>query len=320
MDDSDEGLVLACKCPGAARLAHVSCLAGRARAALGEALFQDDGEPDPHVLKDMDTYGWVECPSCREWTQSVCCALGWACWSTYLGRENNDWIRSEALETLADGLVAVDRYADATPVIEAILKWYHGPMTMPQCRRERELSICYAQRGQIERAIHFEREVYPQHLAVIQNDWEEGDRFHSVAWTMYCQNDKYVEFIPVLREQLKLTRRKLGRNHDYSLYMAFETGLLLLRSGQKSETLTEILKEAKALILDVTEKWRRHLGAEHRQTKWADEALHDIRVALGETGIESESEGESEDEWETVTRALASFPASATEAESSKTG
>ena len=50
----------------------------------------------------------------------VRCALGWACWKTYVGRPEVDWTRSDAMTVLGNGL-SVSRYEDALPVREAHL-------------------------------------------------------------------------------------------------------------------------------------------------------------------------------------------------------
>ena len=49
------------------------------------------------------------------------CALGWACWKTYVGLPETDWNRQGAINRLGLGLFEADHFADAVPVQEAEL-------------------------------------------------------------------------------------------------------------------------------------------------------------------------------------------------------
>ena len=49
------------------------------------------------------------------------CALGWACWKTYVGRPETDETLGMAMNLLGTGLAKADRHADALPVREAEL-------------------------------------------------------------------------------------------------------------------------------------------------------------------------------------------------------
>ena len=48
---------------------------------------------------------WHACSLCEQDHHGVVrCALGWACWKTYLGRPEADWARLVAINALGNGL------------------------------------------------------------------------------------------------------------------------------------------------------------------------------------------------------------------------
>ena len=76
--DEDEGLVRGCACRGASGYAHVSCLARLAEDAGNREL---RGAGGPGFVR------WHTCGLCEQkYHGLVACALGWACWKTYVGR------------------------------------------------------------------------------------------------------------------------------------------------------------------------------------------------------------------------------------------
>ena len=96
--ESNEGLVRGCACRGAAGVAHVSCLARQAQ-----------------VVAERTFDRWYTCGLCEQRYHGVVrCALGWACWKTYLGRP-------EAMNVLGNGLYHAGHYEDALVVNEAEL-------------------------------------------------------------------------------------------------------------------------------------------------------------------------------------------------------
>ena len=71
------------------------------------------------------------------------CALGWACWKTYVGRPETDKARSMAMSNLGNGLSAANHYADALSVREAELSMLRRlgdqKTTCSPCRQSCEL-------------------------------------------------------------------------------------------------------------------------------------------------------------------------------------
>jgi len=91
-----EGLVRGCACRGTAGFAHVSCLAEEAKISLAEAEESLDSK-----ARNARSERWYACSLCEQSYHGVVkCALGWACWKTYVGRPEGDWNRCKATNCL----------------------------------------------------------------------------------------------------------------------------------------------------------------------------------------------------------------------------
>ena len=96
-----EGLVRGCSCRGTAGFAHVSCLGG-----AGED-FGRGGRGEQFGIKRWNARWrrWHTCGLCEQSYHGVVrCALGWACWKTYVGRPETDPVRGMAMNLLGIGL------------------------------------------------------------------------------------------------------------------------------------------------------------------------------------------------------------------------
>ena len=89
-----EGLVRGCSCRGTAGFVHVSCLAEQAKILVAEA---QENNLDTKV-QDERYSRWNTCSLCEQQHHGVVrCALGWACWKTYVGRPEADFARKMAM-------------------------------------------------------------------------------------------------------------------------------------------------------------------------------------------------------------------------------
>ena len=65
---------------------------------------------------------WYACGQCEQYYHGVVqCALGWACWKTYVDRPEGDQIRDAAMGVLGQGLSAAHHHEDALSVGKARL-------------------------------------------------------------------------------------------------------------------------------------------------------------------------------------------------------
>ena len=107
-----------CACRGTAGFAHVSCLAEQAKILVAEA---KENNLD-HKVKNERWARWYDCSLCeQEYHGVVLCALGWACWKTYVGRPETDMARILALQLLGHGLSQAKCHDDALFVARAHL-------------------------------------------------------------------------------------------------------------------------------------------------------------------------------------------------------
>ena len=96
----------------------------------------------------------------------VKCALGWACWKTFLGRPEMD--RWQAMNQLGNGLYEAGHYADALSVQEADLsmKRHLGALEEP-CSSQTNLARTYHMLGRLEELIDVARHL----LWVVESRW-----------------------------------------------------------------------------------------------------------------------------------------------------
>ena len=113
-----EGLVRGCSCRGTAGFAHVSCLAEQAKILVAEA---EENNLDNKALNEK-WFRWQTCSLCKQkYHGVVSCALGWACWKTYLARPETDQFVDPAMGQLGTGLSDASQHEDALSVREAKL-------------------------------------------------------------------------------------------------------------------------------------------------------------------------------------------------------
>ena len=85
-----EGLVRGCACHTTEGFVHVSCLAEQAKILVAEAEENNLGRK----VTNERWARWTTCSLCEQnYYGVVRCALGWACWKTYVGRPEADWVR-----------------------------------------------------------------------------------------------------------------------------------------------------------------------------------------------------------------------------------
>ena len=95
-----EGLVRGCACRGTAGFAHVSCLAEQAKILVAEALENNLDKMNERWLR------WCVCSLCEQKYHGVVqCALGWACWKTYVGRPETDQLLGLPMNLLGEWFI-----------------------------------------------------------------------------------------------------------------------------------------------------------------------------------------------------------------------
>ena len=115
-------------------------------------------------MKDARWARWDACSLCEQkYHGVVACALGWACWKTYLGRPEADQARNMAMTQLGNGLSEADHHEDALSVQEAELSMRRrlgAPEAKHACRAGQSCDHIIERSGRYEEALSLLREVY----------------------------------------------------------------------------------------------------------------------------------------------------------------
>ena len=271
-----EGLVRGCSCRGTAGFAHVSCLAEQAKILFAEA---EENNLDWKV-KSQRWRRWHTCSLCeQEYHGVVRCALGWACWKTYLGRSEDDWARQGAMMNLGNGLCKANHYEDALSVQEAELSTAQRngvPVRNILCVQN-NLATTYENLGRFEQALRLKRDVYSRRLKVNGEEQEETFRAaNNYAYALHSLQ-RFEESKSVLRKTIPVARRVLGECNDSTLRMRWNYGRVLARDP--GATLDD-LREAVMMLEDTERTARRVLGGAHPHIPVVENHLRKARAAL----------------------------------------
>jgi len=282
-----EGLVGMCSCRGTAGFAHVSCLAEQAKILVAEA------EEDNLGVKTFnDRFGrWYACSLCeQEYHGVVRCALGWACWKTYVGRLEADWARVTAMSVLGNGLSQAGHHEDALSMREAELAIVRrvGPAIDASeaniLNVQGNLANSYHYLGRFEDSVRMRQEVYSgyaKHLGI-----EHPNTF--VAATNYAfslgELRRYAEAKSLLRRQIPVARRVLGDDDRHTLSMRLFHAEALYKDNVA--TLDDFC-EAVTTLEDVKRTARRVLGDAHPHTAEIEETLQEARAAAVRAALDA---------------------------------
>jgi len=271
-----EGLVRGCSCRGTAGFAHVSCLAEQAKILNAEA---EENNLDIKVFNER-WRRWHTCGLCeQEYHGVVCCALGWACWKTYVGRSETDQARIAAMTQLGNGLSAGERHEEALSVKEAELSMKRrvGAPEHQVLITQGNLASTYEALGRREEALPMLRDVYSARLKI--NGEEHYDTLreaYNYASSLMILS-RFEEAKSLLRKMIPVARRVLEESHDLTLHMKKVYAVALFEDDGST---LEDLREAVETLEDATQIARRVFGAAHPLVVSFDCALEASRATL----------------------------------------
>ena len=274
--DDKEGLVRMCACRGTAGFAHVSCLAEQAKILFAEAEENNLGGK----ARNERWARWEKCSLCEQkYHGVVCCALGWACWKTYLGRPETDGARLMAMSMLGNALFAAGHYEDALPVQEAILSLLRrrGASEESLLVVQGNLASSYEALGRSEQALQLKRDVYSGRLKVNGEEHEETFRAANNYADSLNRQRRFEEVKALLRKTIPVARRVLGEGDVNTLRLRWNHAKSLYQDG--SATLDD-LREAVATYEEIERTARRVLGGTHPLTVDIGRGLQYARSAL----------------------------------------
>ena len=270
-----EGLVRMCACRGTAGFAHVSCLAEQAKILYAEA--EENNLGDKAMNERFSR--WHACSLCeQDYHGVVRCALGWACWKTYVGRQEANWARRLSMTALGNGLAIAKHHEDALSVQDAELSMLRrlGAREESILVTQGNLAGTYASLGRYEHASRMQREVYSGQL---KHQGEHRDTF--IAASNYAGSliglQRYAEAKLLMRKMLPVARRVLGESHDTTLRMQYIYSVALRKDP--AATLEDVC-EAVATLEVVAPIARRVLGAEHPLAGELETTKQESRTAL----------------------------------------
>jgi len=269
-----EGLVRGCSCRGTAGFVHVSCLAEQAKILVAEA---EENNLDDEVF-DERWARWHTCSICEQHYHGVVyCALGWACWKTYVGR--TDQVQLLAMTQLGNGLTSTGHYEDALAVQETELSTLRrlGASEQSILVAQGNLACTHARLGQKEKALRMRRDVYAGTLRLHgeQNINTLADAFNYARDLLGLQ--RLEEAKSLLRKTIPVARRALGDPHDLTLSMRSVYAQTLYKDD--GATLAN-LREAVTTLEDAERTARRVLGGAHPLVAQIGACLRCARAAL----------------------------------------
>jgi tetratricopeptide (TPR) repeat protein len=283
-----EGLVRGCSCRGTAGFAHVSCLAEQAKILVAEA---EENNLDADV-KFGRFCRWDLCSLCeQDYHGVVRCALGWACWKTYVGRPEADQVRHAAISVLGAGLQEAKLYEDALSVQEADLatRRRFGQSAYNILIAQGNLANTYAKFGRLEQALPLQRDVYLGTLKLCGNQHEETFRAANNYAANLVDLGRHAEAKALLRKMTPVARRVLGESHEITLHSRTIYAQALY--ADPDATLDDD-REAVTTLEDAERTARRVLGGAHPNMAKIERSLQQARAILHarEGSVKSECE------------------------------
>ena len=271
-----EGLVRMCACRGTAGFAHVSCLAEQAKILVAEG---EENNLDDKPFNERWAR-WYACSLCKQKYHGVVnCALGWACWKTYVGRPETDWPRRSAMSQLGAGLYEATRYEDALPVMEAELsmKRRHGASERDILVAQSNLAGTYSALGRHQDSLRIKRDAYSGCVRLLGEEHEKTLLVANNCASSLNSLRHFAEARSLLRKTIPVARRVLGESHESTLRSRWMYAVSICTDP--AATLDDF-REAVRTLEETARIARRVLGGAHPFTTALEPALQDARAAL----------------------------------------
>jgi tetratricopeptide (TPR) repeat protein len=271
-----EGLVRGCSCRGTAGFAHVSCLAEQAKILVAEA--EENNLGDDALNERFDR--WNTCSLCEQRYHGVVrCALGWACWKTYVGGAEADGIRIMAMKQLGNGLDASNHHEEALSVAEAELAMRRrlGDSEHNILATQTNLACSYHALGRLEEALRTERDIY---FGWLKLNGGEGN-FALLAGNNYANSlidfKRFEEARSLMRKIMPVAQRVLGESDATTLRIGYNYARALYIDPDAP---LDALREAVTRLENLERTARRVLGGAHPLAVDFEDELRNARAAL----------------------------------------
>ncbi|CAH0373410.1 unnamed protein product [Pelagomonas calceolata] len=264
-----EGLVRGCACRGTAGFAHVSCLAEQAKILLAEA---EENNLDVKVQSER-WVRWYKCSLCEQrYYGVVLCALGWACWKTYVDRPETDTARRSAMTQLGNGLSEAGQHEDELTVGEAELSMERR-LGAPEARIldvQNNLATTYSMLGRREEAVSLQRDVHSGKIRLFGGSSKEAIIAAQNLVDTLMKLGHHEEALPLLLETIPKSQRVLGKDHEQTFKLQRMHAQILI--GKDCASLDD-LSLVVATLEDLDRRQRRTQGPDHPQRKMTQVCL-----------------------------------------------
>ena len=271
-----EGLVRMCACSGTSGFAHVSCLAEQAKILVAEAE-ENNLEQQPRWER------WHKCGLCEQDCYGIVrCALGWACWKTYLGRPETDWHRTAAISEHGNGLLETGLYEDALSVKETELATLRriGTSAHNILDVQGNLAVTYAKLERHELALRMKRIVYSGYLKLKGEEHTDTLISANNYVDSLIQLQRYKTVMSLLRKTLPIARRVLESDETMlRLRVNYARALCVVSADAVTGTSPDDLREAVTTLEEIEPIARRVLGGAHPFTASIEANLQRARAA-----------------------------------------
>ena len=220
---------------------------------------------------------WDTCELCEQKHHGVVrCALGWACWKTYLGRPEDNNVRTWAMNSLGTGLYEAKHYEDALSMREAELSMLRrlGAPVHHVLVVQGNLANSYRALGRTEQALLLLREVYSGSLKLYGEEYEETLRAASNYAESLCNLKCFEEARSLLRKTIPVARRVLGEGHRLTLMMRLNYAKA---HGWDPDATLDALRESVETLEETERTARRVLGGAHPTTVAIELFLDELR-------------------------------------------
>ena len=223
---------------------------------------------------------WHTCSLCEQGYHGVvACALGWACWKTYVGRPEDDDARCRAMSQLGSGLSLAKQDEETLIVREAELSTLRrlGASKKTMLVALNNLAMTYHSLGRHEEALRLRQEVYSGRLKISgEESIETLQAAYNYANSLAVMK-RFEEARSLLRRAITVARRVLGESHGLTLGMRLNYAMSLYSND--GATLDD-LREAVSTLEEMEPTARRVFGGAHPITIGIEHALRDARAAL----------------------------------------
>ena len=221
---------------------------------------------------------WSECSLCEQRYHGVVhCALGWACWKTYLERPETDQDRIDAMMELGNGLHDAGKFEDALSVREAELSMRLDDSEHNILAVQSNLANSYDLVGRREEATRLRRDVYSARLKLDGEEHEETLRAANNLAVSLKHLRRFEETKTLLRNTIPVARRVLGEGNNITLRMRWTYARAL---SMYADATLDDLREAVATLEDAGRIAQRVLGGANPLTVDIEAALRAARKPL----------------------------------------